>query len=150
MKTITSILAVLFVLNLSAQEPKLNERKQQYTPEQIAELQTKKMELEFDLTDKQRKELYKLNLETAQKREAKKQELKELKTEQKQLTSDEKYQMQLKRLDEAKYHQTEMKRVLGEEKYNVWKEKQQQRQMNQKNAMRQNRMEMRKNRTKKL
>lgn len=150
MKKITSILALLFVLNISAQEAKIQERKQQFTPEQIAELQTKKMELEFELTDKQKKELYQLNLETAQKRVAKKQELKELKEEQKTLTTDEKYQLQLQRLDEMKKHQSEMKRVLGAEKYEVWKEKQQQRQMDQKNAMRHKRMENRNNRSQKL
>lgn len=150
MKTITSILALLFVLNITAQEQKFQERKQQFTPEQIAELQTKKMDLDFELNDKQRKELYKLNLENAKQREAKREALKELKSEQKTLTSDEKYEMQLKRLDEMKKHQSEMKRILGEGNYKAWKEKNAQRQMNIKNAMRHKRVEVRKNRYQKL
>lgn len=132
MRTLLSLFAFTILFNVNAQQKNLQEQKQQFSPEQIAELQTKKMELDFELNEKQRKEIYNLNLELAQKRQQNLAEMKARKSENKAFTSDEKYEKELKRLDEQKNHQAEMKRILGVEKYKVWKENHREEQLNRK------------------
>lgn len=130
MKTILTILAFTMLCNVSAQEKNVHQKKHQFTPEQIAELQTKQLELSYELNEKQRKELYALNYELAKKRQQNRKEMYALKLENKTLSSDEKYQKELNRLDEQKKHQTEMKRILGEKQYLNWKETYQNKRMN--------------------
>lgn len=123
-------MAFMFLVNLNAQENVKQESRQFCTPEQVAELQTKKMELDFDLNDKQRKDLYQLNLQNAQKRAQNIEKMKALKAENKILSSDERYQRRLTILDDQKKNQTEMKRILGEKQYLSWKETYQNKRMN--------------------
>lgn len=143
MRTLITLFAFTIIFNVTAQEKKLQEPRPQFSPEQIAELQTKKMELEYELNDKQRKEIYNLNRELAQKRQENLEEMKARKAENKALTSDEKYQIELKRLDEQKKHQTEMKRILGDEKYKTWKENHKAQRMNRQKLMHNKRTSMR-------
>lgn len=143
MRTVISILVFTFFLNANAQEKNLQELRPQFSPEQIAELQTKKMELEYELNDKQRKEIYNLNRELARKRQENLEEMKARKAENKALTSNEKYQKELNRLDEQKKHQTEMKRILGDEKYKTWKENHKGQRMNRQKSMCNKRTSMR-------
>ncbi|HEX5742882.1 MAG TPA: hypothetical protein VFY09_03160 [Flavobacteriaceae bacterium] len=143
MRTLLSLFAFTILFNVNAQQKNLQEQKQQFSPEQIAELQTKKMELDFELNEKQRKEIYNLNLELAQKRQQNLAEMKARKSENKAFTSDEKYEKELKRLDEQKNHQAEMKRILGEEKYKVWKENHREEQLNRKKLFQNKRSEYR-------
>lgn len=130
MRTLLTLIAFTFFFNVNAQEKKLQDQKQQFMPEQVAELQTKKMELKFELNDKQRKDLYQLNLKSAQKRQQNKAEMKARRAENKTLTADELYQKQIQRLDNQKKHQAEMKQILGEKQYLSWKESYQNKQMN--------------------
>ena len=122
MKTLLTIFCFTILLSVNAQERNLQDKKPSFTPEQIAELQTKKMELNFDLNAQQRKDLYQLNLQYAQKRQQNREEMKARRAENKSLTSDELYQKQLQRLDNQKKHQAEMKQILGEKQYLNWKE----------------------------
>ena len=92
MRTILTLFAFTVLFNVNAQEKNLQKLKQQFTPEQIAELQTKKMELDYELNEKQRKEMYELNRELAQKKQQNLEEIKTRKEENKALTVDEKYQ----------------------------------------------------------
>lgn len=135
MRTLLTLFAFAIIFNVNAQETNLPEQKHQYTPEQIAELQTKKMELDFELNQKQRDEIYNLNRELAQKRQQNLEEMKAKRAENSNLSSDEKYQKKIKQLDDQKYHQAEMKRILGEEKYKVWKENNREKQLHRKNLI---------------
>lgn len=97
----------------------------QFTPEQIAELQTKKLTLALDLTEKQQKEILKLNTEAATKRKAKFESMKALKgagTERPKFTADQKYAFASARLDEQIARQNKMKSILTEDQYAKWSE----------------------------
>lgn len=141
MRTLLTLFAFAIFFNVNAQEKNVQDEKTRYTPEQIAELQTKKMELDFELNEKQRKDIYNLNRELAQKRQQNLEEMKARRSENRALTSDEKYQKELKRLDGQKNHQAEMKRILGEEKYKVWKENHKEQRLNRNVSMQNKRSE---------
>ena len=96
MKNIVLIFLAAFTLSVSAQEKDMRkERKMKgndFTPEQMAELQTKKMTLDLDLTEKQQKQVYKLNLTDAKERKQfmeKRKAMKEAGKEKKALTKEE-------------------------------------------------------------
>ena len=74
MKKIVFIALALVAIQLTAQDKKERpnrergekmERYQDYSPEEMANLQTKKMTLHLDLNEKQQKDIYKINLENA-------------------------------------------------------------------------------------
>lgn len=143
MRTILTLFSFTVLFNVNAQDKNLQKLKQQFTPEQIAELQTKKMELDYELNEKQHKEIYNLNRELAQKRQQNLEEMKARKAENSALTSDEKYQKKLQQLEEQHQHQTEMKRILGEEKYKTWKENNKEQRINQQKSMQKKEVAMR-------
>ncbi len=92
------------------------------TPEQMADLQTKKMTLALDLTTAQQAQIKALNLEKAKTRKAKMEERKTMKEagERKKPTSDERYAMQNQRLDQMIAQKAEMKNILSDEQYTKW------------------------------
>jgi periplasmic protein CpxP/Spy len=74
-KLIVIAIALISIQGIAQQEkkqrPNNQERSQRMndlTPEEMANLQTKKMTLHLDLNEKQQKDIYKLNLENATKR----------------------------------------------------------------------------------
>lgn len=94
-----------------------------FTPEQMADLQTKRMTLALDLTEKQQKEVLKINTDRATKMKAKFEEMKAKKASgegRPQLTADEKYAMESARLDEQIALQNKMKSILTEDQYKKW------------------------------
>ena len=88
-------LILVIALTLSSLTFAQSRKSIEMTPEQVAELQTKKMTLDLDLTANQQKEVKALLLEEAKKREAIKTEMKARKAEDKKVTSDEKYKKQI-------------------------------------------------------
>lgn len=92
------------------------------TPEQIATLHTKKMTLALDLSDTQQKQVQVLSLENAKLRKAKMEERKARKEsgESKKPTPEERYELQLERLDNQIAHKAEMKAILSPEQYEKW------------------------------
>lgn len=86
------------------------------SPEQRAELATKKLALHLDLTEAQQKKIHKLELEQALKRK----EHLERRDEQKKLTDNQRFEMRSNRLDEQLAHKKEMKSILTEAQFAKW------------------------------
>ncbi len=100
------------------------ENRESMTPEQQAEIQTKRMTLDLDLNTKQQADVKKIVLEQAKKREAKKAEWKANKEAGKSLTKDEKFAMKNQMLDEQIATKAEMKKILTADQYAKWETKQ--------------------------
>ena len=124
MKTLM-IIALAFITTIGfSQDRERNQEKRQkmqqemqdLTPEQRAELKTKRLALQLDLSEAQQKQVLNLQLEMAKKRSAKKQEMKK-KTEEANF-----YDKANKRLDFKTEYQNKMKAILSESQYNTWKE----------------------------
>ncbi|UOK42590.1 MULTISPECIES: hypothetical protein [Flavobacterium] len=116
------IIAVVMMISLAtfAQDRKMGH--DEFTPEQKAELQAKKMTLELDLNNKQQKDLKKLLTEQNKKREEAKAKRREMKDSDKKPTSDELFAIKSKMLDEKIAFRTEMKRILSEKQMEKWEE----------------------------
>ena len=136
MKHIVLIAIALFTLNATAQKPEgphgkhdKKERRDKFknfTAEEIATLQTKKMTLALDLSETQKNDIYSLNLEAAKDRKAKMkareaQKGKEKKTE---LSKDERYQLANERLDKQIAHKKALKNILSKEQFEKWEQAQ--------------------------
>lgn len=92
------------------------------SPEQVATLQTKRMTLALDLTQDQQTKIQAINLEQAKERKARMEERKAAreKGEAKKPTAEERYAMENERLDKMIALKTEMKEILSEEQYQKW------------------------------
>lgn len=97
----------------------MRENRSNYTPQQIAELQTKKMALELDLSEKQQNEINVVNLEMATKRKA----VAENRKDKKELTETEKFDSKSKMLDEKIELKKKMKNILNDDQYAKWEKK---------------------------
>lgn len=89
------------------------EQMKDLTPEQRAELRTKKMTLHLDLTEAQQKEVHQLSKAWEQKRENLQKEMKSGND----LTKDQKFEHKSKMLDEEIEMKRQLKSVLTEEQY---------------------------------
>ena len=140
MKHILLIAIALFTLNATAQQQKPQQKKgdrterpqrmnmfKDFTPEEMAELKTKKMTLDFDLTESQKKEIYKLNLKEASdrkkmmdERKAKMEERKNNKGQNNMRSKEERFNMANDKLDKQIAHKKEMQRILNKEQFEKW------------------------------
>ena len=148
MKHILLIAIALFTLNATAQQQKPQQKKgdrterpqrmnmfKDFTPEEMAELKTKKMTLDFDLTESQKKEIYKLNLKEASdrkkmmdERKAKMEERKNSKSlndekgkgQNNMRSKEERFNMANDHLDKQIAHKKEMKRILNDKQFEKW------------------------------
>lgn len=100
---------------LNAQDKK--ERPEPLKPEQKVELQVKKMTLALDLNDEQQKKMEKLLLENSKERLLKREHYKALKQDGKKLTSEERFAMKSKRLDNKIAMKSAMKEILTKEQF---------------------------------
>lgn len=91
----------------------MKENRSDLSPEQMAELSTKKMTLHLDLTDKQQKEVKSLHLEKAKKRK----ERQLNKKDRTSISDKERFEMKSKRLDEQIATKKQLKSILTEEQY---------------------------------
>ncbi|MGV8814874.1 MAG: hypothetical protein ACOH2D_13605 [Gelidibacter sp.] len=128
MKKIVMIIIAVATLQVSAQEQKREVRKQRmesktsYSPEEMAQLQAKKMTLILDLSDKQQKEMSAVFLEQAKLRQSKKEaylKSKE-KAEVKTWSKEERFKMANARLDQQIEMKKKMKSILSSEQYEKW------------------------------
>lgn len=117
-----------------AQEKATRGERERMTPEQQVQLQVKRMTLDLDLTTKQQKDVEKLLTEQSQKREAVKAAQGDVKKNYKEMTSDERFAMQNKRMDEKIAFKGEMKKILNAGQMEKWEKR---------DNMRQERMEKR-------
>lgn len=95
--------------------------KNSFTPQQMAELQTKKMVLALDLTSAQESKVLAYNQKMAAQRKAMMQKRKTMKESGKTLSSEERFKMQKEMLDRQIKNQAEMKKILNKEQYEQWK-----------------------------
>ncbi|NNK10454.1 MAG: hypothetical protein HKP08_03845 [Flavobacteriaceae bacterium] len=92
------------------------------TPEQMAELQTKKMTLALDLTKAQQEEIQEFHLENARLRQEKMEARKKDRSEdsKKELSADERFSMQSERLDHMIAGKEKLKSILNQEQFEKW------------------------------
>lgn len=119
-KLIVTIVLVISSLSFAQEKSKIS-------PEQQTELQVKKMTLELDLDTNQQKEIRTILLENAKKREAKKMALKEKMAKGQKPTTDEKFEMKSKILDDKIEHKARMKKILKPEQFQKWEQHQENR-----------------------
>ncbi|MBP6039543.1 MAG: hypothetical protein KA523_05020 [Flavobacterium sp.] len=122
-KLIVTIVLVISSLSFAQEKSKLS-------PEQQTELQVKKMTLDLDLDANQQKEIRKILLENAKKREAKKMALKEKMAKGQKPTSDERFEMKSKMLDDKIKHKAQLKKILKPEQFQKWEQNQENRTKN--------------------
>ncbi|WP_250434577.1 hypothetical protein [Hanstruepera flava] len=131
MKKLVLIALALITLQATAQERKDRqkmdkkeraERMSQYTPEEIAEIQTKQMTLQLDLSEAQQKQIMVINVENAKSRKAmmeKRQKAMEDK-EKMELTKEDKLKIKNDMLDRQIAMKKQMKDILNKEQYEKW------------------------------
>jgi protein CpxP len=124
-KKILILMGVMCFLMSQAQEVKndINEvRKEKHekmsnlTPEQAAELSTKKLTLALDLSETQQKEVMSLQLDRAKKH----QEMRKLKAGKKEMTNEERFKIKTARMDAQIALKAKMKDILTEDQYKKW------------------------------
>ncbi|MBW8201760.1 hypothetical protein [Flagellimonas abyssi] len=127
MKQLAILLVMLTTVSMAAQRhdgPKMRKGpKMDMTAEQMATLQTKHMTLALDLTENQKDQVYKINLEKAQFRKEKWAEIKAAKEsgEWEKPTPEERFEMENARLDRQIAMQEKMRTILDTEQYETWK-----------------------------
>jgi len=116
------ILAIVLIGITAMAQEKGKSQRSEMTPEQHATLQTKRMTLALDLSTVQQEQVQGLHEAQAKMRIAKMEERKARKNldDAKKPTSEERYAMQNKRLDQQIAHKAEMKKVLSAEQYARW------------------------------
>lgn len=132
MKNVLLIAIALITVNVTAQKQKrerqhedrkerLNQLKD-FSPEEIATLQSKKMALHLDLSNSQQKEIKAISLENAKARkiqmEAHEKKRKEGKRE--KLTKEDRFNRANNQLDRKLATKAKMKTILNKEQYEKW------------------------------
>ena len=112
---------ILFSLTISAQGQNQRQGKRaDFTPDQMATLQTKKMALHLDLNENQQKAIYNLNKKNAEEREVLRAEFQKNKEQGTPLTSDERFARENIRLGRQLAHKNELKKILTDEQFEKW------------------------------
>jgi hypothetical protein len=135
MKNIIYVVAIVFTLNVAAQENtehheqrgKRQHQKeflQSLTPEQHATLQTKKLTLALDLSERQQEKILALQTKTATERKAKMEARKAKREKGEKPTDEERYQMMNERLDAQIAYKKNMKEILNDDQYERWEKMQ--------------------------
>lgn len=121
MKKVIIALLVLFTVTTQAQDRKreLESKKRSFmkdfSAEEMATLQTKRMTLHLDLTEDQQRKIKRINLENAKVRKAKMEARKNM--DKSKLTKNERYEMMNERLDRQISTKQKMKKILTEAQY---------------------------------
>lgn len=92
----------------------------QFTLEQRSELQVKKLTLELDLTESQQKEIKAFIADKNSKMEAHRTAMKAMKEKGTKPTSDERFAMKSKMLDEQIAAKKRMQKILNEKQFEKW------------------------------
>lgn len=93
---------------------------EQFTPEQRSELQIKKLTLELDLNESQQKDIKAFIADKNTKMEAHKSAMKAMKEKGTKPTSDERFAMKSKMLDEQIATKKRMQKILNEKQFEKW------------------------------
>jgi periplasmic protein CpxP/Spy len=136
MKKLILIVMALGAMQVTAQEQRRehkqrdkqerSQRFKDFTPEQIAELQTKKMALILDLTEAQQRDIKKIHLANAKGRQAKREEqkLKREKNNGEKRSKDERFNLMNERLEKQISNKKEMKRILSQKQFEKFEKNQ--------------------------
>ncbi|WP_034259421.1 hypothetical protein [Altibacter lentus] len=125
MKKTIIALTLLISMTMIAQTPdtdkkemrkEMRQKMKDLTPEQAADLQTKKLTLALDLSEAQQKEIKSLALEEAIKRKARSADRKD-RTE---MTTTELYEHKAMMMEEKIAYKVKMKKILTEPQYEKW------------------------------
>lgn len=95
---------------------------EQFTPEQRSQLQLKKLTLELDLNESQQKEMKIFITDMNTKREAHRTAMKAMKEKETKPTSDERFTMKMKMLDEQIATKKRVEKILNPKQYEKWSE----------------------------
>lgn len=123
MKKLVVIVIALFALQItSAQGMHKGKKGMDLSPEEMANLKTKKMTLALDLNKNQQSDIYKINLENATQRKSQKAERKSKHEsgEIKKPTKKERLEMANKKLDHQIATKAKMKKILNSDQYTKW------------------------------
>ena len=93
---------------------------EQFTPQQKSQLMLKKMTLELDLNDSQQKEMSAIISDNVAKKEAHKGEMKAMKEKGVKPTTDERFAMHMKMLDEQIATKKRMEKILNAKQFEKW------------------------------
>ena len=93
---------------------------EQFTPEQRTELQVKKLTLELDLNESQQKDMKAFIADKNTKMEAHRTAMKAMKDKEVKPTSDERFAMKSKMLDEQIATKKRMQKILNEKQFEKW------------------------------
>lgn len=121
-KLVLVVMALCAIQITAAQGPHKGKKGMDLSPEEMANLQTKKMTLALDLTDAQQQDIYKINLENAKLRKAHMAERKAKREsgEAQKPTQEERLKMANKKLDHMIEVKAKMKDILNDEQYARW------------------------------
>ena len=142
MKKIVLIALALITLQVSAQEgrgqnKKMDkkeraERMDDFTPQEMAQIQTKQMTLALDLTEAQQKEIMAINLENAKLKKSFMEERQKrmASSETKEPTKEERFKTKMNMLDHKIEIKKKMSKILDKEQLNKWEAMNQERMRN--------------------
>ncbi|MDC6405160.1 MULTISPECIES: hypothetical protein [Maribacter] len=142
MRKLVLVALLLMGITAMAQEKNRKEGRRQmgdFTPEQMATLQTKRMTLALDLTADQQSKLQEMFTKNAAERKAKMEAHKARRESWESLSDDEKFALQNERLDNQIAHKKEMKAILDDTQYAKWEKMRAKRGKNAKGKERQHR-----------
>ena len=120
-KIVMGGLIALLSIGAFAQNGKKALKKSEMTPEQRAELQTKKMALHLDLTEAQQEQVFTLHKEHAIARDTKRKEMRVLREKGEKPTGKSAYERKNAKLDAQLAHQAKMKTILNDTQFETWK-----------------------------
>jgi len=122
MKTFFFTTILFFSLSLFAQKPDAPRKaRPNFTPEQQAELQAKKLALTLELNEKQLAQVQAIELERAKTRKANRELGDKRRIAGEKPSQEELFALRSKRLDAQTAHQNKMKKILTNEQYSTWK-----------------------------
>ncbi len=143
MKNLLVAAFLITAMSLNAQPLEKNKERPSFTPDQIAELQTKKMTLQLELTEKQQQKILEINKRNATERKQKFETRKELRENGKKLSSEELFERKSSQLDAQIAHQDEMKTILNATQFETWKKTRARKKMQLKKRVKKQRMKKR-------
>lgn len=140
MKKVMAIVFFSLSFLANAQEKKERANKMaDYTPEEMAQVQTKQMSLDLDLTEAQQKQVLQINLENAQERKAKfeARESNSKSSEKEKPSNEERLNMKNEQLDRQIEMKKKMKSILNADQFEKWETISRERREKQKELMHQ-------------
>ena len=120
MKNSVKLFVFLFLISITVGAQQRGERGNQFTPEQKATLQVKKMTLLLDLNKSQQDAIYTLAKNNALMRETMRANFQERRKNGTRPTSDERYQQSKLRLNKQIAHKAAMKKILTKAQFEKW------------------------------